>query len=185
MKKLLSLLCAVLLLTAALCGCDTVNKVKEYGDLMMDAIDAVNDPDGKSTYTYSGVTLTLPNTFLDFTGKEEGKDYPFFFASETTGLFGNKESKTELTESVGEYDLAGYAALIAQLNEMDAPTQVDGVWTAVYEADAGGETQTFTVVFYESGTDFWMIQAYCASEIFPEQKDNIWKCLTSITLEDN
>ena len=183
MKRLIQTLCLLLIVTVFLCGCSLWEN--KYIERFGDAWQAVKDPTGERTLTHDGATITLPNTFLDYSGTNEGQGYPFFFASETIGLFGDKESKSELIAQIGECDLAQYAALIAELNEMEYVGQKDGFWTAIYETDASGDMLTFTVVFYETETDFWMVQAYCASHIYAQNEAMIWKYLTAVSFDGN
>ena len=183
MKKLLIILCAAAMLFS-LCACELLDSLTEYGDVLVDAAEANRNPGKIKTYSHAGVSFELPNSFLDFTGKEIAGDYPFLYANDEIGILGIQENKAEYEAVLGQTDLRGYAETIAELYELDTTvTEKDGFITFTYETESEGEMQTFVCVFYETDTDFWNIQGYCESDIYPLNEDDIWEYLTSATID--
>lgn len=187
MKKLLTL---ILVLTLCLCftGCGESlqqlgEQLEDVGQVMDDAIDAVQNPDQEKTFTNNGVTLTLDTSFLDFTETDKNtEEYPFLYASDAIGILAIEENKQELFDMFGEMDVHGYADLIAELYELDVTAeQKDGFWFYTYETTSDGTSQTFLCVFCETETEFWNLQSYCETALYPENQEAMWKYLTSIT----
>ena len=111
MKKLIRLVSLSLIISLLFCGCELLDKAKEFGGLMDQAMEANENPGGTKTYSNGGVSFELPNNFLDFTNTETGGDYPFLYANENIGLFGVQESKAEFEEIFGSTDLTDRGSL--------------------------------------------------------------------------
>ena len=121
MRKILVVLLACILL----CGC---------------SVDDILDKLPEKTYEHGDVSITLPNSFMDYSSQDmaEGKD--FLFANSEMGIAGVREDKKELYEAFGEMDAEGYANLIAELYELDASAaEKDGHWSFTYEQEIDGK----------------------------------------------
>lgn len=191
MKKILTL---ILVLTLCLCfaGCGETlaelgQQLEDMGQVMDDAMDAVQNPDQEKTFTNNGATLTLTTSFLDFTETEKNtEEYPFLYASDTIGILSIAEDKKELFDAFGEMELQGYAELIAELYELDVTVeQKDGFWFYTYESTSSDVPQTFLCVFCETQTQYWNLQSYCDATLYAENQEAMWKYLTSAVFEES
>ena len=181
MKKCARILAVLLAAALLLSGCEWVDKAKEYSGVFSDALEAQKNPNQTKTYANAGVSFELPNDFLDCTGTELAKEYPFLYANEEIGILGVQENKVELFESFGEMDKMGYAELIAQLYNLDVtPTTKDGQVTMTYEsASDDGTMKTYLCIIFETEEDFWNIQCYCNSESYDQMQETLWGYLTT------
>ena len=167
MRKILVVLLACILL----CGC---------------SVDNILDKLPEKTYEHGDVSITLPNSFMDYSSQDmaEGKD--FLFANSEMGIAGVREDKKELYEAFGEMDAEGYANLIAELYELDASAaEKDGHWSFTYEQEIDGEMWTYLCVFHETSTDYWNVQVYCKTSVFEDNEDTMWKYGTSVKFAEN
>ncbi len=190
MRKTLTLI-LVLTLCLSCTGCGAVlqelgQQLENVGQVMGDAVDAVQNPDQEKTFTNNGATLTLNTSFLDFTNTEKNtEEYAFLYANDTIGILSIAEDKKALFDAFGEMDVKGYAELIAELYELDATVeQKDGFWFYTYESTSNDVTQTFLCVFCETQDQYWNLQSYCDATLYPENQEAMWKYLTSIVFAE-
>lgn len=170
LKKIL----AILLICLLLCGCGAD-----------DILDAIDDKLPEKTYTEGDVSITLPNSFKNFSSRDmaEGKD--FLFANDEMGITGTREDKETLYDLFGEMDAEGYANLIAELYELDTTAEKKkGYWYFTYEQEIDGEDYTYLAVIHETTGDYWNIQVYCKSADFEENEDTMWDYATDIEITD-
>lgn len=164
MKKLFALLLVAMLL---LSGCDLAAATTK-------------------THTVGEATLSLPVTFIDYTGTStaEGKD--FLFASSSMGVVGLKESKADITAYFGAKDLNGYAQLIAELYELDVTVSTkEGHPTFTYTQTVDGESYTYVSVFHETQNYFWNVQAYCQTSEYSKNADKLWGYASNVTFTNS
>ena len=178
MKKMLKVLCLVLVAAALLAGC------KPDLGIVGDAIDAAQDTVKPKDFTNAGITMTLTTKFLDFTETESNDgEYEFLYASDVHGVLALREDKASLIDALGEMDAQAYGDLVAELYELDTKTEMkDGFATCTYEVtdDEDGSKLTFTCVFLETEADFWNIQVSCPSDTYAADQAHIWSWLTSV-----
>ena len=190
MRKTLTLI-LVLTLCLSCTGCGEAlqelgQQLEDVGQVMGDAVDAVQNPDQEKTFTNNGATLTLNTSFLDFTNTEKNtEEYAFLYANDTIGILSIAEDKKALFDAFGEMDVKGYAELIAELYELDATVeQKDGFWFYTYESTSNDVPQTFLCVFCETQDQYWNLQSYCDATLYPENQEAMWKYLTSIVFAE-
>lgn len=190
MRKTLTLI-LVLILCLSCTGCGAAlqelgQQLEDVGQVMGDAVDAVQNPDQEKTFTNNGATLTLNTSFLDFTNTEKNtEEYAFLYANDTIGILSIAEDKKALFDAFGEMDVKGYAELIAELYELDATVeQKDGFWFYTYESTSNDVPQTFLCVFCETQDQYWNLQSYCDATLYPENQEAMWKYLTSIVFAE-
>ena len=137
--------------------------------------------DKEKVFTKAGVSMTLNNSFLDYTNtKQNEEQYPFFYVSAEIGLMGVEETKAELAENFGEHTVDSYAELIIDLYQLNATVQhKDGFTYFTYETEAEGTMYTFTSVIVDAGDAFWNLQGYCATSVYSKNQETIWKFLTT------
>ena len=132
------------------------------------------------TFSYNGATVTLPNTFTDYTLYPIAADYTFLYAEPLIGLCGIEDLKDEIDPSVTS--LETYVAYRAGLVGGEA-VQQDGLWTLTYEDQSQNEPQMMVCVFHETERGYWIIKSYCTSDVFAEHETDMWNYVKSVTFE--
>lgn len=164
MKRLLRALLLLVFAGALLCGCSD-------GIL----------PD--QTIHRDEFSITLPGHFLDMSDKEFAKDLELVYGSTDGAVSVSKESIASLQEYIPVADAKAYAELIVAFNGATASVEtVDGIPSFSYTADAEGTEFTYLVGVFASDANYWMVQAYCPTEKFAENQDDLWSYITSVTI---
>lgn len=132
------------------------------------------------TFTHSGVTVTLPGNFQDYTELPLGEQYTFLYAEPFVGLIGIEDIKEDLDDNITS--LEAYAAYQASVFGGEA-VEKDGLWTLVYEDLTQNEPQKMVCAFYETEQAYWMIQAYCTSDTFETHEEAMWSYVKAPTFE--
>ena len=183
MKRILCLIIASALCCSFLgCG-NTMQELSDFGKVVGDAVEAVNNPSQTKTFTNNGVTLTLDSSFIDFTNTSKNDDnYAFLYANDLIGLVAIAEEKTLFSEQGDQWDLKAYGQRLASCYQPDAVIEKkDGYWyyETVIETDSGEKTAGL-FMFLETSDHFWHIQATCPADEYEENQEIMWKYLTSI-----
>lgn len=132
------------------------------------------------TVTCGELTITLPASFADWSEDPASAGLSFSYADKTVGVCGVFESKEYLQSYFPGLDAQGYGELFVESNGLASSVEVtDGIPTFTYTADGTPAIRYLCGVF-ESGENFWVVQAYCAAEDFEEYKDEMWDYITSV-----
>ena len=132
------------------------------------------------TFCYNGASVTLPNSFEDYTLLPLAADYTFLYGNSMVGLCGIEELKDEIDPSVTS--LETYVSYRANLVGGQA-VQQDGLWTLSYEDQTQNEAQMMVCVFHETERGYWIIQSYCPSDVFENHQADMWNYVKSVTFE--
>lgn len=175
MKKLLSIMLAVMLLCGVFTGCNSADE-----ETLPATVPEATEPEEKE-FLKNGIQLTLPGDFSDYSDYPIGQAYTFLYAGPSDGVYGMEDSKASLPETVT--DLASYAAYQATLLGGEA-VQKDGVWTLTYEDLTRNEPETNLCAFYEGNDCYWTVTAYCPSRSYEENQEIMWGYVTAVTFEN-
>ena len=127
-------------------------------------------------HVYEDLTIRLPITFLDLSDTTYGAEYDFLWGMEPITVSGLRDDKS-LFEAYN-LNLEGYGMLVMVVNGLECTlSQTDGIWNFSYEADG----YTYLVTLRETEKAFWTVQAYCPTEDYPQEKDQMWEILRSVT----
>lgn len=132
------------------------------------------------TVTCGELSITLPGSFQDWSQDPASAGLSFSYADETKGVCGVFESKEYLQAYIPGLDAQRYAELFVESNSLASSVEMtDGIPTFSYTAEGDPAIRYLCGVF-ESGENFWVVQAYCASEDFEESKEEMWRYITSV-----
>lgn len=159
MLRSLKVLLLLLLTAALLCGCSAAPKEQEI--------------------LCNELTLMLPPGFVDFSedGVEEG--LAFNYADVDMGICGSFEEKAYLRQYIPDITAEKYAQLFLRTNGMDAAVETkDGIPCFTYTA----ADYTYLCGVFESEENFWVVQSYCKTEVFPANEETMWGYIASVIL---
>ena len=159
MKKMISMLLALVLLFAALTGCS--NKTPT------------------TTYTVEDLTITLPADFIDLSDEEFASELAFVYGLDPIAVNGLRETKATFAAYGLDMDLERYGQLLISSNNVQAKLeQKDHILYFTYASDEF----TYVVTLWETEDAFWMVQAYCPTSEYNSVKTDIWDILGSVTV---
>ncbi len=129
------------------------------------------------------LTITLPGSFLDLSEEAFAQDFEMVYGFSDQAVSVIREPIAELAPYYPELDARGYAALAVEAYGLSsAVEEVDGIPTFTYTAEAEGMDFTYIVGVFQSDTDFFMVQSYCATENFAKNKAAMWAQIASVTI---
>lgn len=150
MKRRFSAVLCLLLALCLLTGCDRY-------------------PQG-TTATYQDLTITLPGDFVELSKSTVNKDADFLYGRKTLVVMGLSENKTILKQMT----LEEYTGYVIQGNDLACTPELSGAgYVFRYEAPVGDTSYTYVVATFEGDTNFWILQFYCPSANFSENKPEI------------
>ena len=139
---------------------------------------------GADTQTHGEMTISLPEGFVDLSGENYAADFDFLYQNSTVAVAGIRETKAALPVLDGPPTVQYYAEMLMDHNDLPGqPEQKDGIWYFSYEAVSAGTPMTYICAVYECAECFWLVQTYCKTEAFPSQQANMWKYLSSVTVD--
>ena len=128
-----------------------------------------NYPEGL-TFTCRDLTVTLPGDFIDLSGDGIAKDADFLYGRKTLIVMGLSEKKADLKEMT----LEEYTAYVIQGNQLTCTPQRSGDgFLFSYETPVEGDAYTYVIATFEGHTNFWILQFYCPTANFSENKPEI------------
>lgn len=134
------------------------------------------------TVTCGELSIQLPASFTDWSEDPVSAGLSFSYADEDTGVCGVFESKEYLQAYIPGLDAQGYAELFVESNGLSSGVILtDGIPTFSYTSQGEPAIRYLCGVF-ESGENFWVVQAYCAAENFEASKAQLWEYITSVTV---
>ena len=158
MRRAVSLLLALLLIAGICTGCSAQH------------------------WRYEELSFTLPQDFVNRSGESYAADFDFLFDDGTVAIAGIRETKHALA-NFGELDSAAYTQLLLEHNSLTCqPEKMGDAWCFSYEAVSSGTPMTYCCAIYEAPNSFWQIQAYCATEDLPAQRDAMWELICSMNV---
>lgn len=161
--KTVQVFTALLLVFSLLCGCAALQP--------------------EQNITCGELTMTLPGSFADWSEDAAAEGLAFNYASDAVGVCGTFEDKTYLQSYIPGLDAQGYAELFVESNGLNSTVDVvDGIPSFTYTT-AGSPSLRYLCGVFESGENFWVVQAYCASVDFEDAKGDMWTYITSITID--
>jgi len=136
-------------------------------------------PEGNS-FTYQDLTITLPGDFEELYKGTASKDADFFYGRDTLIVMGLSEKKSDLKPM----SLEEYTAYVIQGNELTCTPERSGTgYVFSYEATVSDTSSyTYVVTTFAGDTNFWILQFYCPTEKFHENKAEIDMILEGIKL---
>ncbi len=135
-----------------------------------------------NAHSRAGLTLSLPKDFEDLSGAAYAQGLTLLYGNETMAVLGIREGKAPLADR--NLTLEDYARLVLEVNGIDAPVeQSGGYYCFTYEAQTEQVQCTYLSVVLEDSENFWTLQAYCPSADFAENRESMWKILTSATFD--
>lgn len=150
MKRRITAVLCLLVAVCLLAGCDTY-------------------PQG-TTITCQDLTVTLPGDFIDLSKDGIAKDADFLYGRKTLIVMGLSEKKSDLKQMT----LEEYTAYVIKGNELTCTPERSGAgYVFTYEAPAGEDTYTYVIATFEGNTNFWILQFYCPSTDYGENKAEI------------
>lgn len=161
MKKLISLLLSLCLIFG-LSGCGA----KE---------EAVEEAAKEKTFQKTGFSITLPSGAEDTSVNETAEVTPFVLTVD-----GITVSAQEEYQSNYGYEMTAeeYANALIDAKGFDSTVELkSGIPSFTYEKAAEG--MTYLCITQVTDTSFWLISAACASDVYPDNYDTMWKYLTS------
>ena len=135
----------------------------------------------KVDFQRAGITLALPENFIDYSDYPMNQGYEFWYAGDYVGIFAIQESKDTIDESVT--NLESYCAYQATVLGGEA-AQNAGIWTFSYEDLTQNEPQTFICAVYETKDAYWMVKSYCPSDLYETHKEAMLSYVTAATFNE-
>ena len=165
MKKRITLIVSLILVVSLLCGC---------GALAAQTVD--------KTITCNELSMVLTAAFTDFSEESAADGLAFNYASDKIGVCGIYEDKAYLQEFLPDIDVQTYTELFLESNNVAEPIEVvDGITRFSYSVD-GDPSYTYLCGVFESGTNFWVVQAYCESDDYASCQEDMWKYICSVSV---
>ena len=128
------------------------------------------------------LSMELPASFTDLSSDPSAAGLSFSYADEDTGVCGVFENKAYLQIYIPGLDAQGYGELFVESNGLSSSVEaIDGIPRFSYTVEGNPSIRYLCGVF-ESGENFWVVQAFCAAEDFDEKADQLWEYITSVTL---
>lgn len=174
MKKLISVLLVVLVLSVSFAGCKS-----ETADVTptTTSLSPFHNPTEPSVPTEPVETLNLPipEGFSNAAGSPAAEGYAFLYSGPIMGITGKKISKESLPETVT--DIASFAAFEANRNCLEA-VQKDGFWSFIDIDDEQNEPQIYLSVCYEGAENYWVVTIYSPDRVYEDNKEIMWDYIT-------
>lgn len=136
MKKVITILAVLLLVTASLTGCFS----------------------GTKEYTCQDLTMTVPSNMRDVTGGEAWSSYTFTLDSKDVAIFALKEPYTDFEADI---TLEEYADLVIQANDldtMDIQRSTGDYRYFEYTANLEDGDYRYLTAVYRGKDGFWFVQ---------------------------
>ena len=168
MKKLFSVSLVLALVLAMLAGCGLADQVKQL----------TKDKD----ITSGDLTLTVPGLYVDLAETVDNDALSFVYGMGDTAVLGVRETRADVQNVMPDTDTAReYAELFIEANGVEAEvSEKDGIVTFTYSASAGNQSFTYLCGAYANDNSFWVVQAYCYTENFEDNKSDFWDILKSV-----
>ena len=160
--KTVKVFVALLLVATLLCGCAALQQ--------------------EQTVTCGELSITLPNSFEDWSDDPSADGLSFSYANTRVGVCGVFESKEYLQAYIPDLDAKQYAELFVETNGLTSTIEVvDGIPSFTYTAE-GSPTFQYLCGVFESGENFWVVQTYCILEDFEEYQGDMWNYIASVSI---
>ncbi len=163
MKTSFRLLALLLLIAVLLCGCSEVLP--------------------EQTIVCKELTITLPGTFMDYSKDSAAAGLAFNYANQEIGVCATFEDKATLVALVPDIDANRYAELFLQTNGIDSLLlTADGIPQFSYEVTTD-TTMRYLCGVFASEENFWVVQAYCASDAFEANREDMWSYIQTVKVQ--
>ena len=128
-----------------------------------------NDPQG-TTVAYQDLTITLPGDFVELSKQTVAKDADFLYGRKTLVVMGLSEQKAMLKQMT----LEEYTGYVIKGNALSCEPESSGSgYVFTYDAPIGNTSYTYVIATFEGSTNFWILQFYCPTANFNENKAEI------------
>lgn len=126
--------------------------------------------------TADRVTLTVPGEYKNCTAEDYANGYTLAFQSNHGAVTVFKESRSSFVPySLEEMDLNTYVQMLLEGYELKStPQQMDGFLSFTFERDGS----TYLTGIWADPEAFWMIQAGCPTEDYPNQEETFREILS-------
>lgn len=162
MRKVLSILLSLLLVTSLLSGCGN----------------------GPKTFRCMELSIELTGEFRDLSQDKAGTDFTFLYASDQIGIAGIREPKVSFSEEYADLTLEGYAELTAISADVAVKLQnYRGIPYYVYTAVLEDVEFTYVAAAFDDGFSYWLLQCYCQTSQYETLSPQMWQYLDSVRFQ--
>ena len=130
----------------------------------------------KRNFEKKGLQIAFPEDFVDYSETTLAQNYDFLFAGDFIGVLGVSEEKSALPDDVT--DLKSCAVYMAESHGTQMEEK-DGFYTFTYEDLEINEPQMYISVVLEAADYYWIVSAYCPSDIYNENAAQMWAYITA------
>ena len=139
--------------------------------------------DALQTVTCKELTVSLPSSYIDLSQETYTVGLEFLYGDEITCIQGTREERENLQKYFPDIDAVQYAQLCMQTHSLPGELEIlDTIPCFTYTAESGHVSITYLCGVFETETHFWLVQAYCESEVFEENKADMWNIIASVTI---
>ena len=161
MKRLFSLMSAVLIALSVLAGCQ--KPVKDQ------------------TVVCQDLTLTLPGNYVNQINEPFAEDLDLLYSHGTEAVLAFKQERAALETVFPELNAESFAEMFIQKAGLEIAVELhDDLVTFTYTAEADGTGVTYLTGVYMTEKNFWVVQFYCPSADFSGRQADFLRYLSKI-----
>ena len=133
----------------------------------------------KTHISCKGLTITLPELYLDLSEESYAKDTDFLYGRERLIVLGIGEKKSDLEI----YNLEAYTAQVLKGNALSCTLEtVENSYRFTYQVPVYDKEYTYVTGTFETPEYFWVIQCYCPAEYLETYQQEINTIFDSIQI---
>ena len=125
--------------------------------------------------------MTLPGLYVNLSDQEYAAEFDFVYGYKDVAVLGFQQDRASLESSFTDLTARKYAELFVEAAELTSTvTEQDGLVLFDYSATANDVDVTYLCSVYMSDTSFWVIQFYCPTADFAENKSDFLSYLKTV-----
>ena len=137
----------------------------------------------EQTVVCGDLAITLPANFVDLSAESYGKDLSLVYGMNELIVTAGREDAAALKAQLPHIDALEYARLVVSTNALDAQVQLEEeIPTFTYTMGTGEESFTYLVAVFASEENFWLVQCFCPTEAFDQNRDEMWRYITTVNI---